>query len=51
LEEVHQSFEGFAALLLDWDFTGDRSQPPAFSIGSYDLRGSVTMRLDADLAQ
>jgi hypothetical protein len=51
LEKIHERFVGFAALLLDWDFAGDRGEAPAFSVVTDVLRGSVAARLDADLPE
>lgn len=51
MEEVHERFVGFAALLLDWDFAGDCGEAPAFSIVTDVLGRPVAAGLDADLSE
>ncbi|CAA2136638.1 hypothetical protein HYPP_00071 [Hyphomicrobium sp. ghe19] len=51
MEEVHERFVGFAALLLDWDFAGNRGEAPAFSVVTDVLGRPVAARLDADLPE
>lgn len=51
LEEIHESFEGIASLLLDGDFAGDGREPLALPVCSNRLRGTVTAGLDSDLAK
>lgn len=51
MEEVHERVVGFAALLLDWDFAGDRGEAPAFSVVTDVLGRPVAAGLDADLSE
>lgn len=51
MEEVHERFVGFAALLLDGDFAGDCGEAPAFSVVTDVLRRPVAAGLDADLPE
>ena len=51
MEEIHESFVGFPALLQDWNFTGDCSQPAALAVIADVLGRSVAARLDADLPE
>lgn len=51
MEEIHESFVGFAALLLDRYFAGDRGEPSALPVVSDVLGRSVSARLDADLPE
>ncbi len=49
MEEIHESFVGFAALLLDRYFAGNRREPSALPVVPDVLGRSVAARLDADL--